>query len=83
MIGLLLSADEVRHFSGKNQDGSTYNSYSRRLQIFAGPNSGAVVCGERQEKPEDFKPLTPGMVIDTPILGAKTEGKQMVFRVKL
>ncbi|HET6406452.1 MAG TPA: hypothetical protein VFG14_01115 [Chthoniobacteraceae bacterium] len=73
----------MRHFSGKNNDGTTYNSYSRRLQLFAGAGAGAVICGERQDRPEDFKPLTPGMLIDTPILGAKTEGKQMVFRVKL
>lgn len=81
--GILLSADEVRHFSGKNNDGSVYNSYSRRLQLFAGPGAGAVICGERQERPEDFKDLRPGMMIDTAILGCKTEGKQMVFRVKL
>lgn len=81
--GILLAADEVRHFSGKNQDGSTYNSYSRRLQLFAGPNAGTVICGERQERPEDFKDLQVGSLIDTQILGCKTEGKQMVFRVKL
>jgi hypothetical protein len=79
----VLVCDEVRHFSGKNADGSTYNSYSRRIQLFAGAGAGAVICGERQERPEDFKSLEPGDLVDTAILGAKTEGKQMVFRIKL
>jgi hypothetical protein len=81
--GLVLAVDEVRHFSGKNNDGSTYNSYSRRIQLFAGSAAGAVICGERQERPEDFKPLLVGSMVDTAILGCKTEGKQMVFRIKL
>jgi len=81
--GLVLAVDEVRTFSGKNADGSNYTSHSRRIQLFAGSGAGAVICGERQERLEDFKPLEPGELVDTPILGAKTEGKQMVFRIKL
>jgi hypothetical protein len=79
----VLAADEVRTFTGKNADGSPYVSHSRRIQLFAGAGAGAVICGERQERLEDFKTLEPGDLVDTPILGAKTEGKQMVFRVKL
>jgi hypothetical protein len=81
--GLVLAVDEVRTFNGNNADGSKYSSHSRRIQLFAGAGAGAVICGERQERLEDFKPLEPGELVDTPILGAKTEGKQMVFRIKL
>jgi len=73
----------VRTFTGKNSDGSGYVSHSRRIQLFAGAGAGAVICGERQERLEDFKPLQVGEVVNTPILGCKTEGKQMVFRIKL
>ncbi|MFT3990636.1 MAG: hypothetical protein QM680_04420 [Luteolibacter sp.] len=83
VIGLVLSVDEPRIFEGKSDSGQAYRSISRRMQIFAGPNAGAVVCAERQERIEDFKEIPLGSFLDAPIVGAKTDGKQMVFRIKL
>ncbi len=81
-MGFALVVDEPRRFEGSNERGK-YVSCSRRLQLFAGPNAGAVIIRERQDSLEAFRPINVGEMINTEILGCDMEGRQMVFRVKL
>ena len=79
--GMICAVGLPQTFTGKNQDGSAYVSISRRIELICGA-AGAVVCGERVKSESEYVPLRVGQVVEWPILGAKTEGKQMVFRIK-
>jgi hypothetical protein len=78
--GIVSVVEEPRTFTGANKDGSSYTSHSRRIELNCG-QSGAVVCGERSASLHEFKPLVVGSVVEWRVVGAKTEGKQMVLRV--
>lgn len=81
MSGAVLAVEPPRNFSGKNDRGE-YSVWSRRVTLFCGPDAPSVVCGERVDHPSEFAPLQVGSLVRSRILSAKTEGKQMVFRVK-
>jgi len=51
------------------------------MEVFAGQKAGTVICAERGESADSFKPLAIGAPVIWPIVGARTDGKQMVFRV--
>jgi len=82
VLGMVLVVGEVVEWSGKNADGSTYTTYRRQFEVFAGSGSGTVKCSEAK-KVNEFGPVSLGQVVSWPIIGAKTEGKQMIFRVSL
>lgn len=84
MTGLVLSVEEPKNYTGKNQDGSSFSTWSRRITLFAGAAAGCVICGERVQDPSQFQPIPLGSMANWKITGVgKTDGKQMVFRVNI
>jgi len=78
----VLSVADPITYEGKNNDGSAYRTTRRRIEVFCGA-SGSVICSDAVKEISELQPVKVGSVCNWPIIGAKQDGKQMVFRVRI